>query len=150
MHEEIALDAIAQEAIKKRKKKMTKKRQKGKLSAEAYAITAKVKKAKAKKKKEKLNKKELEINKKVESLREQRIKEISEQIKKNAKNGYSHIQISALWSDIIEMKLFHIVQEWAYGQGFERDTSYSEIYESPRSSDDLPSDTRAFLTISWE
>jgi len=150
MHEETALDAIANIAIERERKKMAKKRQKGKLAGEMTTITTKVKKAKAKKKKEKLSKKELEINKRVKSLRKQRIEELEERIKKTAKAGDSYVQISALWSDAVEMKLLHIVQEWAFGQGFKHESSYNEIYESPRSSDDLPSDTRSFLTISWE
>lgn len=126
------------------------KKRKGKLAEEAHSITTKVKKAEAKKKQIKISKKEMELKKRVKSLRSSRIKEISERIKKAAEKGDSYVQISALWSDTVEMRLFHIIQEWAFGQGFERDTSYNEIYESPRSSDDLPSDTRSFLTISWE
>jgi len=150
MHEETALDYQAGLNIEKRRKAMAKKKRKGKLAEEAHATTTKVKKAEAKKKKEKLSKKELEINKRVKSLRDQRIEDISKQIKMKAKNGDSHIQISALWSDDLAMRLFHIIREWSKEQGFELDQSYSEIYESPRGSDDLPSDTRSFLVISWE
>ena len=150
MHEETAADAIAQISIDKRKKKMAKKKRKGKLSEEVHATTIKIKKAKARKEKTKLSKKEIEIKKRIQSLRSGRIKDISERIKKAAKNGDSYVQISALWSDAVEMRLFHIMQEWATGQGFKLDSSYHEIYESHRGSDDLPSDTRSFLTISWE
>ncbi len=127
---------------------MTKKKEK--LSAEVHAIATKVKQKEEKKKLEKLHKKEIEIKKKVQSLRKQRINNISERIKKTAENGDSYIQISALWSDSIEMRLLRIIQEWAEEQGFKLNSSYNEIYESPRSSDDLPSDTRSFLTINWE
>lgn len=150
MHEQTAEDALAKNWIDERNKKVAKKKRKGKLSEEAHAITTKVKKAKARKKKTKLSKKEIEIKKRVQSLRSEKIKDISERIKKAAENGDSHVQISALWSDDIEHRLYHIILEWAREQGFDIDTSYSEIYESPRSSDDLPADTRSFLTISWE
>ena len=58
--------------------------------------------------------------------------------------------MSALWSDTVEIRIQSKIQEWARKQGFRIDTSYSEIYESPRGSDDLPCDTRGFLTIEWE
>ena len=129
---------------------MATKKRKGKLAGEVHAITTKVKKAKARKKKAKLSKKEEETKKRVQSLRKRRIEDISERIKKAAENGDSYVQISALWSDDIEYRLYSIIREWARKQGFNLDTSYHEIYESPRGSDDLPSDTRSFLTISWE
>jgi predicted peroxiredoxin len=150
MHEETALDAQAEASVKKAKKKFAKKRQKGKLAAKMSKISDGVKKTEEKKKKEKLSKEELAVKKRVEELREQKIKNVSDYIKEAAERGISHYCISALWSDAVEMKLLHIVQEWAFGQGFKHESSYNEIYESPRSSDDLPSDTRAFLTISWE
>ena len=150
MHEQTGEDAQAMLSIDKRKKKMAKKKRKGKLAEEAHAITTKVKKAEARKKKQKLSKKEAEIEKRIRSLRKRRIEDMSERIKKAAEDGGSHVQISALWSDTVEIRLLRAVQEWARKKGFDIDTSYSEIYESPRGSDDLPSDTRGFLTISWE
>lgn len=150
MHEETALDAMADMTIEKRKKRMTKKRQKSKLAGEMAKITNKVKKTEREIKDQKNRKKESAVIKRVESLRDQRIENISKKIKKSAENGISSVQVSALWSDPVEIRLLRSIQEWAFEQGFECDTSYSEIYENPRSSDDLPSDTRSFLTISWE
>jgi predicted peroxiredoxin len=150
MHEETALDAMAEASVKKAKEKYKKKQRKGKLAGEVHAITSKIKKAEEKKKKEKLSKEELATKKRVEELREQKIKNVSDYIKEAAEKGISHYCISALWSDDVEMSLLHIVREWAREQGFELDESYNDIYESPRGSDDLPSDTRAFLTMSWE
>jgi hypothetical protein len=150
MHEETAVDAIAKASLKKAKEKVAKKRRKGKLAGEVHAITAKIKQEEKEKKEKKLSKKELEINERVKSLRKWKIENISEQIKQAAEKGNSYTQVSALWSNAVEIRLLHIIQEWAKEQGFDIDTSYNEIYESPRSSDDLPSDTRSFLTISWE
>ena len=123
---------------------------KNKLAEEDHTITTKIKKNQEEGKRIEAEKKEKKINKIVQSRREQRIKDISEQIKKTAENGDSYIRISALWSDSVEMRLYHIIQKWANEQGFELDSSYNEIYEPPHCSDDLPSDTRSFLTISWE
>ncbi len=150
MHEETALDAQAEASVKKAKKKVAKKRQKGKLAAKMSKISDGVKKTEEKKKKEKLSKEELAVRKRVEELREQRIKNISEQIKKAAEKGDSYVHISALESDSVETTLLSIIREWAREQGFKLTRSYNNIYEPPHGSDDLPSDTRAFLTISWE
>jgi predicted transcriptional regulator len=150
MHEETALDAMAEASVKKAKKKVAKKRQKGKLAAKMSKISDGVKKTEEKEKKEKLSKEELAVKKRVEELREQKIKNVEDYIKEAAEKGVSHYCISALWSDAVEMSLLHIVREWAREQGFELHESYNDIYEPPHGSDDLPSDTRAFLTISWE
>ena len=132
------------------KMKMTKKKQKDNLFAKAHSITKKIKQEEEKKKLEKLNKKAIEIKERVQSLREQKINDMSERIKKAAENGDSSIHISALESDTVEMRLLSIVREWARKEGFKLDSSYNNIYEPPHGSDDLLSDTRSFLTISWE
>lgn len=150
MHEETAIDAMAEASVKKAKKKVAKKRQKGKLAAKMSKISDGVKKVEEKKKKEKLSKEELAVNKRVEELREQKIKNVSEYVKEAAEKGISHYCISALESDAVEMTLLSIIREWAREQGFELEQSYNNIYEPPHGSDDLPSDTRDFLTISWE
>lgn len=140
---------MADIAIEKRRKKMTKKRQKRKLAEEVHAVITKIQKEEEQKKKKELNKKEMKIKKRIRSLRRQRIEDISKRIKKAAEEGDSYIHISALWSDTVEIRLQGIIQKWAKQQGFEIETSYNDIYEPPHCSDDLPSDTRGFLTISW-
>lgn len=125
-------------------------KQKNKLAEKFHTITKKVKDKEEKEEKNRIYQKKEEINKKIKSILDPRIKNILEKIEKTAQDGKSYIQISALESDDIEIHLLNAIQNWANEQGFGTKTSYNEIYESPRSSDDLPSDTRYFLTINWE
>jgi hypothetical protein len=150
MHEETALDAISEIALEKRKKKMAKKQRKGKLSEKMHSISTKVNKQKETEKQKKEKKARAQVKRRVKALLGPKIEEISKKIEQSAKKGDSSYHMSALWSEDIEHLLMNEIRDWAREQGFKIETSCSSIYEPPHGSDDLPSDTRDFLIISWE
>lgn len=144
MHEDTASDAIADIAIEKRKKKMTKKRQKGKLAEEMSKITAKVKKTDKEQDQERRIKKTAQVKKAAKKDAKAIIEKLPAIIRRTAKTGGSNIyEWCPSDSEYGSFKLGFIA-EWARKQGFNTKITHNNdaANEGGFETDDLK--------ISWE
>lgn len=143
MHEGTAEDAIAKIEIQKRKDKMTKKRQKGKLAEEMAILTDKANKTKKEKEEEERKKATTKAKGSGERSAKEIIKDLPARIKEAAKKGDTSVSEWHYSGNEAGGYMFSCIGEWARKQGFN-----TEFRGNCEGANEGQSDMD-YLTISW-